>query len=132
MKRVVVGILSRQRGDEPEYFLVSSTKDFGEFSGAYYPPGGHIEEGEDEPSALIREIHEELGVDIAPIRCIAETLGDVKDQITYWWECELLNNDFVIDIQELADTGWFTRKEMENLPLWPATRKFFNEHIFKE
>ena len=130
MPKVVVGILSRKRGDGIEYFLVSSTKDFGEFSGAYYPPGGHIEEGEDEVSALVREMKEELGIDISPTRRIAETLGDVKDQITCWWVSDIVGGDFVVDSKEIANFGWFTRKEMNALHLWPATKKFFEEYIF--
>lgn len=130
MHHVVIGILSRKRGDDVEYYLVSSTKDFGEFSGAYYPPGGHIETGEDEKSALIREIKEELGIDVSPIHRIAEMHGDVKDQMTYWWACDMVGGIFVVDSQEIAHSGWFTREEMKSLFLWPATKKFFDEYIF--
>ncbi len=130
MSNVVIGILSRKRGNDTEYFLVSSTKDFGEFSGAYYPPGGHIEEGEDEASALVREMKEELGIEVFPIRRIAETSGDVKDQVTYWWACDVVGDTFVVDSKEIANSGWFTMQEMKALHLWPATENFFDEYIF--
>ncbi len=61
IKEVVVGIIYRIRKEgEREYLLVSSKKDFGEFTGFYYPPGGHLEEGENFTDCLIREMKEEL------------------------------------------------------------------------
>ncbi len=43
MKNVVVGIVSKKNERaENEYLLVASNKDFGKYTGYYYPPGGHI------------------------------------------------------------------------------------------
>ena len=64
MKRVVVGIISRKNTEGVEqYLLVSSKKYFGIFTGYYYPPGGHLEEGEEEVACLKRELKEELGIE---------------------------------------------------------------------
>jgi len=55
MKQVVVGIISRIRaGGAEEFLLVNSKKDFGKYTGFYYPPGGHVEDGENIEQALIR------------------------------------------------------------------------------
>lgn len=49
MKEVVVGIIPRDIPSENnEYLLMSSKRDFGEYTGLYYPPGGHLEMSEDE------------------------------------------------------------------------------------
>ena len=128
--RVIVGIVSRDRGEKLEYLLVSSMKDYGEFTGFYYPPGGHVKEGEDIRIALAREFKEELGIDVEVGREIAETGGDVKKQITHWWGC--VASSFVINIQDenVADAKWMTKEEIvKSDKVWPATKKFFVEHI---
>lgn len=131
MTYAVVGIISRKndKGDN-EYLLVSSKRDFGEFTGRYYPPGGHLEQGEDEKSALVREIKEELNLDVEPVERIAETGADIKDQTTYWWRCEVRGGELMIDKKELADVGWFTREQIGKLAIWPMVKKVFDQHIF--
>jgi len=131
MKHIVVGIINRRRPNgEDEYLLVKSKKDFGEFTGYWYPPGGHLEEGEGEKNTIIREIKEELNLQIEPIRKLAETPGDVKDQNTHWWVCNLLSDKMEIDNTEIAEVGWFTREDMKTMQLWPATRDFFEKYVF--
>lgn len=128
---VIVGLISRDNQGKKEYLLISSKKDFGKFTGKYYPPGGHLETGEDRKTALKREIKEELGVDVEPVKEIAVTPGDVKNQITYWWQCGIFGTNFTPRQDEIADVRWFSEEEIKNSDLlWPATKKFFNEFIF--
>ena len=131
VKNVVVGLLSQKRGNDLiEYLLVKSRKDFGRYTGYWYPPGGHLEEEEDERAALIREIEEELGLNVKPINKIATTPGDTENQMTHWWECKLLSDKIKINQEEITEIGWFTKDDMENMQLWPATKVFFEEYIF--
>ncbi len=131
MSEVVVGLIIRSNlVDEPEYLLVNSVKDFGEYTDHYYPPGGHLEVGEDKESALKREIQEEINLVVRPVRQIAETMGDIDNQITYWWLCEVVGGEIKIDLREIKDANFFTKEEIRKLPLWPATRKFFDEYVF--
>lgn len=130
MKHVVVGIIGRTnpRG-ETEYLLTSSTRDFGDFTGAYYPPGGHLEAGEDEKTALAREIREELGVDVEPMKKIAETGADVPDQTTHWWRCRIVQGDIAPNRKQVAQWGWFTKEKAMTLKLWPMVRKVIAQHL---
>ncbi len=129
MSHVVIGIITRKNSvNQTEFLLVSSKRDFGEFSGRYYPPGGHLEDGEDEQTALIREIKEETGLDVMPVKRIAETAADVKDQTTYWWLCDIQGGELHFQKDELADAGWFTAEVTKRLPLWPMVEKVFTEH----
>ncbi|MBI3983793.1 NUDIX hydrolase [Candidatus Microgenomates bacterium] len=131
MKRVVVGIINRKSASgEDAYLLVSSKKSLGKYTGFYYPPGGHLESGEDPQSALVREIREELSPSARPIRQIASTPGDVPGQITYWWECQVSDGQIALE-EALNEAAYFTQTQMKNLPLWPATRQFFDQYIFK-
>ncbi|MFH0873950.1 MAG: NUDIX hydrolase [Candidatus Komeilibacteria bacterium] len=132
IKHVAVGLISRKCEEkQTQYLLVKSKKNFGEFTGYWYPPGGHVEAGENEEKALIREIKEELGLNIEPIKKLAETSSDIADQVTHWWVCQILSNDICIDQSEIAEVGWFTEQDMKTVPLWPSTRKFMNQYIFQ-
>jgi|SRR3989344_3204061 len=131
MKHVVVGIISRDTDSGKEYLLMASKKEFGEFTGFFYPPGGHLEEDEDPKTALPREILEELSLKGEPIKEIAQSPGDVKDQITHWWEFKV--NDFEgmkVQDEEVLEIRWFTEPEIKSSEkIWPATKKFFNQYI---
>lgn len=131
MKHVAVGIISRKNSKgEDEYLLVSSKKDFGEYTGSFYPPGGHVEDGEVESEALARELIEELGLECKVKDKIAETPGDVAGEMTHWYAVEAPQGDLAVDTSEIAEIGWFTREQMQDLKLWPATQRFFDEYIF--
>jgi ADP-ribose pyrophosphatase YjhB (NUDIX family) len=127
MTRVVEAIIKHPR--QERYFLIKPTRDFGEYTGHYYPPGGHLEPGESSTEALIREIAEELSWEVKPIRQMAETPGDVEGQLTEWWECEVVGGELKVDRLEIADFGFFSKEDRERLPLWPATIAFFRDYI---
>ncbi|MFA6422306.1 MAG: NUDIX hydrolase [Candidatus Buchananbacteria bacterium] len=129
MTHVVVGIIIKPT-DPKSYLLVSSNSDFGEFSGFYYPPSGHIEKGEDELSALKREIKEELTLEVTNATKLADTDGDIKNQKTSWYICDVENFNFKIDHQELKDAGFFTEREIKIMKIWPATKKVFDKYLF--
>ncbi|MEK7185230.1 MAG: NUDIX hydrolase [Patescibacteria group bacterium] len=144
MKHVVVGIISKKaksgagrgayavaaaRASVEKFLLIKSKKDFGRFTGYWYPPGGHLENGEDEKTALVREMKEELDVLVRPTRKIAETPGDVGDQTTHWWLCEISSGRVRMNDSEIADHGWFTKSDMEKMLIWPATRRCFEEFV---
>lgn len=130
MKNVAVAIISRKNNqNQTEYLLVKSKRDFGEYSGYYYPPGGHFKAGEDEEQVLKRELAEELELKIELIEEMAETESDVADQNTHWWQCRVISGELKINHNELADAGYFTLGQMRQLNLWPATKKFFKKYI---
>lgn len=132
MKHVVVGIISQKNDQGKEIFLlVRSVLDFGKYSGFYYPPGGHLEEGEDTKEVLKRKIKEEINLEVEPLEEIAQTPADISDQITHWFRCKITSGALKIDPQKIKDGRFFNKEEMKKLPIWPATKKFFNQYIFK-
>jgi len=132
MRHCVVGIIEKEVAGVTKYLLVSAKKDFGRFTGYYYPPGGHLEPGEDEIGGLIREIKEELGIDVVCADKIATTSADVKDEVTHWYFCKVSSYDLSIDKTELLDAGYFSREDMQKLDIWPATVRFFKEFVFSD
>lgn len=132
MKKVVLGIISRKNKDgEEEYLLIKAKKDFGKYTGFYYPPGGHAKKGETEKQALIREIKEEINFEAKPIRKIAEAPVDIEGEMASWWLCKIKGGKLKARKEEIADVGYFTQQEMAKMDLWPATRKFFKKYVLK-
>lgn len=131
MKQVVAAII--QRPQDGKYLLVNSKRDYGIYTGCFYPPGGKMEIGEDEEMALKRELKQELGLDFIPLKRITESPGDVKDQITYWWRCVLAPGQKLSDMKienkpdstGVSEVRFLSREEMKQIPLWPATELFF-------
>ena len=131
MIHTVVGIIEQKNeANDPEFLLVSSKRDFGKFTGFYYPPGGHLEQNEDEKSALVREIKEEIGLTVDPTEKITETDSDVENQTIHWWHCQVVSGELTINKSEISDARFFTRAQMTQINLWPATEAFFEKYIF--
>ncbi|MEK6961541.1 MAG: NUDIX hydrolase [Nanoarchaeota archaeon] len=131
MEHCVVGIIEKEDAGVKRYLLVASKKDFGKFTGFYYPPGGHLKPGEDEFSGLVREIQEELGIEVTSAKKIATTSSDVKDQVTHWYSCRVSSYEIKMDGSELLDASYFSREDMQGLRIWPATARFFEEFVFR-
>ena len=72
--RVVAAII-KAINEKGETIIFATQRGYGEFKGGWEFPGGKIEEGETPQQALIREISEELEIDIA--------VGELIDTIEY-------------------------------------------------
>lgn len=69
-------IKTREDGTKREYYVV---------------PGGKMEERETEKETVIREIYEELGINIKPIKRLVEYNSDYDDSIQIFYLCEYVS-----------------------------------------
>ena len=87
-------------------------------------PGGGIEQGETESEALVREMQEELTIDVTPKRMCWRSVTERGTQLA-WWIAELDSETTpVANPEEVAEVHWLRREEIRNavnmLPSLPA------------
>jgi len=75
-------------------------------------PGGGIEAGESEPQALIREMQEELSVDVTPMRLCWRSVTPWGTRLA-WWIAGLPDEvEPVPNPEEVAEVHWMTAEEI--------------------
>lgn len=112
--RVVAGVI--REGDK----IFATAKGYGEFKGMWEFPGGKIEAGETPRQALVREIKEELEVNIE--------VGELIQTIEYDYPTFHLSMDCFwarivageIVLKEAEAARWLTRDELGDVEWLPA------------
>jgi (d)CTP diphosphatase len=87
-------------------------------------PGGGIEWGESESEALVREMQEELAIDVHPIRLCWRSITPWGTNLA-WWLAHLDHHITPIaNPEEVAEVHWMTRDEIRTadgiLPSLPS------------
>lgn len=100
--------------------VFATARGYGEFKGQWEFPGGKIEIGETPEAALVREIKEELNVDIK----VGNNLGSIEyDYPTFHLSmntflCEIKKGEIVL--LEHDDARWLTINELRSVEWLPA------------
>lgn len=107
IRRGVVAVIVRQ-----SRLLVIRRSQHVAAPGALCFPGGGIEAGETEEEALVRELREELGVDVRPMRPLWRNVTAWRVDLT-WWLAEM-NHDAEPSPApaEVDSICWLTRDEL--------------------
>lgn len=91
-------------------------------------PGGHIEAGENEQEAVIREFREELGGDVIPGERIWRSVSPRGVELA-WWTAALSDEGQPLspDPAEVEEAFWCHLNEMASLPdLLDSNRTFLD------
>ncbi|MGD0897400.1 MAG: NUDIX domain-containing protein [Thermoguttaceae bacterium] len=93
----------------------------------YCFPGGGIEEGESEQAAVVREVSEELGVTVRPLRRLWQCVTPWKVWLA-WWLAEMPPQAVPTpNPAEVESIHWVTPREMSRLPgLLESNRLFLS------
>lgn len=98
-----------------------------DYAGYWEFPGGKVDEGETPEEAIIRELKEEINIDVTG-SCLAPLSFTEKQYDNYYvvvllYVCRRWNGYIMpMERQELA---WVNPKEIDNFNLLPADKSFF-------
>ena len=100
--------------------VFATQRGYGEFKGGWEFPGGKIEEGETPQEALVREIKEELNVEVE--------VGELLDVVEYNYPnfhlsmkcfiCKIKSGELVLNEHEAAK--WLTKETLDSVEWLPA------------
>ncbi len=123
MKRIIVsaGLIRGAHGAvEAERFLVSRRPAGAHLEHFWEFPGGKVEAGESPPTALVREIREELGIDVSvgDVFAIGHHVYDEREVFLLVYEARVISGE--PSCREVAEFKWVTPSELVQMELPPA------------
>ncbi len=113
---------------QAKQFLVIRRSEFVVAPRKHCFPGGHIEAGEREEDAVIREFREELGGDVIPGERLWQSVSPRGVQLA-WWSARMSDASQVLtpDPAEVEEAFWCDLQEMAALPdLLDSNRPFLD------
>lgn len=103
-----------------EYKILATKRGYGEFINMWEFPGGKIEPGETKKQALVREIKEELNIEIN----VDKFALDIEYQYPNFYlfmSCFMCSiKEGSIELLEHNDGKWITKEELNTLNWLPA------------
>ena len=103
----------------------------GEFKDGWEFPGGKIEAGETPEEALVREIREELDVEIA-VESYIDTIVTRYPEfllVLHCYKASLAEGE--IRLLEAEDSGWFAKEELDGIGWLKADRMLVDEMLYR-
>ncbi|MDD5190124.1 MAG: NUDIX domain-containing protein [Dehalococcoidales bacterium] len=95
-------------------------------------PGGGVNGEEGLAGAVIREVKEETGLDIIPVKilCIEDFYTRRHRNVKVWFLCNITGGRLTRTPEAVKETiigaGWFTREELERETVYPEIIKCSN------
>jgi mutator protein MutT len=75
-------------------------------------PGGSIEEGESQVEALVREMREELAIEVTPGELLMTQTKHEGRLVLYCWSAEIAGGILTANPLEVAEVRWMTPAEV--------------------
>ena len=110
---------------EGDRLLVIERSHTVEAPGMFCFPGGGIEPGEAEQEALVREMFEELGVAVEPVRSLWQSATAWRVQLSWWLARLITPYELQPNPAEVASVHWLTPAELAAVPRLLESNRHF-------
>jgi NAD+ diphosphatase len=100
--------------NDQEQALLAHNKNF--FGGIYSLLAGFTEAGEDLEDTVVREVREEVGIEVTDIRYIASQPWPFPNSLMLGFTARYKSGTLRPDGVEIEDARWFSRGDLPNLP----------------
>ena len=106
--------------------IYATQRGYGEFKGGWEFPGGKIEHGETKEEALIRELKEELEINVEIESYFTTVLHEYSDFAVniHYFICK--TNDKHLNMKVHNDYAWLNIDELSKLDWAPADKEVVN------
>lgn len=102
----------------------------GSDGGYWCPLSGKMESGESQEAAVIREVAEEVGLTVSPVRKVWESISHGKTHRLHWWLAKANGRALVLNPREVSAARWLQTEEILRLePTFPGDRDFFAQGL---
>lgn len=117
----VVAIIERDR----RYLMIRRPDEIR--AGGYWCfVGGAIEDSETQEQALVREVREEVGLEVEPLEKVWQCPSIYNQWVLHCWTVKLRTEQVKADPREVAEYRWLTVDEIMELPqLMPSVEEYF-------
>ncbi|MBC9715241.1 NUDIX hydrolase [Streptomyces sp. TRM66268-LWL] len=97
-------------------------------AGYWAPLSGTIEAGESQADALVREVREEVGLEVTPLAKVWECPTEDGSFLLHWWTASFDDTPLALDPDEVSEARWVTAEEFAELhPTFDGDRPFFDD-----
>ena len=85
-------------------------------SGLYSVLAGFVEPGETLEAAVVREIKEEVGIEVEAIRYFGSQPWPFPNSLMIAFTCIYADGEIVLEEEEMADAGWYSANNLPAIP----------------
>jgi NAD+ diphosphatase len=109
----MITLVTRGNGDDEEALLAQGIQ----FRGPMYSClAGFVEPGETLEGAVVREVREEVGVEVGDVRYQSSQPWPFPHSLMIGFRARWESGDIVCDPTEILDAKWFRRDDLPNIP----------------
>ncbi len=93
---------------------------------------GYVEQGETIEECVVREVFEEVALNVKNVRYIKSQSWPFPNQLMLGFTCEWESGEIKIDKNELSEADWYDRDNLPDIPSYGTIARYLIDGKYKE